>query len=144
MAEGVWVNDGLKQRLKDVLNNPITQLQEWSFLLFVNNITPNRSTLLTDLVEPTWSGYARRGLTASVWTTPVQDGDFVVSTWGVDGFTYTNTDASPTTVYGWAIWDSGLGQLVFAQRFDDVDIRPIGTGEPITVLPRVSLASLAP
>ena len=138
MPDGVVPNEGLARGLQWTLVNPDTTFQAWELLLFTNDITPNAATVAADLVEPSWTSYARVGLTAAAWSSPVVEDNLAVSDWGSEPVVFTNEESDTETVYGCAIFDPQFGVLRFVQRFDAGDIRPIAAGESVSIIPRLT------
>jgi len=71
--------------------------------LFANNFQPDPSTVFSQFLEPTFTGYfpLQVGYAQIV---QVQSGDFKLA---LAGFTVKNYDAAGQTVYGWFLTDSG-------------------------------------
>lgn len=96
--------------------------------LFQNNIVPTPATILTDLVEATFDGYAASA--AVTWGSVVVDpaGNAVV--YG-DAKTFTMTGSTtPNTVYGYYVTNSAGSTLEYLELFDS----PVGFGGPGTTL----------
>jgi len=138
---GVAVDDGLARSLFRVLVNEDTAFMPWSALLFVNDFTPDQSTVLADLVEPSWPGYARVSLTPGDWQPVTLSGHQASSQWGAAPIQWTNAGGVAVTVYGYAIYDPAFGQLKLAQRFDPSDVRSIDPGAVVKVVPVYSAGS---
>jgi hypothetical protein len=85
-------------------------------ILFTNvGLVPNRNTKLTDLTQPTFTGYLP--VSVATWGTPyiAQDNNVHVQGGEVQ---FQPTDATtPTTVTGWALTDTGATQLLGCQLF---------------------------
>jgi hypothetical protein len=82
-------------------------------LLWQNDFYPSRATVLSDLEEPTWSGYSRQSL--SGWSTPqIDDSGQAVTT--SQPVYWTMRDAGQADLYGWAVTDPG-GELLIVTRF---------------------------
>lgn len=138
---GICPDEGLERRLLRLLVNADTEFQPWSALLFVNDFTPDESTTLADLEEPTWLAYSRRSLQADQWQLLGVTANEANAQWGESPIQWDNDSGPDETVYGYAIYDSLLSQLVLVQRFDPSDIREIETGHGIGVLPKFSYRS---
>jgi len=99
--------------------------------LFTNDITPDVNTVVGDLTEATFTGYARATLTA--WLAPHLNVNLQsVLNSPLASF----ATAAPYTVgeqvYGGWIEDAA-GNLAFAFRFDNAPIPMIGAGDAIVV-----------
>lgn len=113
----------------------------WSVRLFQNDITPTAATTLADLVEATFGGYAEITLSSTGWSAPVVVGD-VAQTDHTPAPQWTATGVSAQFVYGWYIYDSSQGELIFIERFSAP--RNMVAGAQLTLDPfRVKLATLA-
>lgn len=135
MPNGICPDDGLSRTLFRILVNPDTELVPWSALLFTNDYTPDESTVLADLTEPTFAGYSRRSVDPATWTAPALVGHYAKSSWGSVPLEWTNGGAVDVTVYGYALYDSLFSRLVLVERFDPDDIRAVAPGDTIKVLP---------
>jgi hypothetical protein len=84
--------------------------------LFTNNVTPQQGTLLGDLTEPAYAGYARQQCTP--WSSEFIDGnqDHVIQGPILDFVMGDN--ALPTTVYGSFLADAAtlVGKDALAER----------------------------
>jgi len=84
-------------------------------LLFVNNAQVGATTVIGDLTEATFPGYAR-GAMANPVTDPTVDSESrTVTEW--DELTFTASGASTEDVYGYAVLDD-VGALLWAEKFD--------------------------
>jgi hypothetical protein len=97
--------------------------------LFTNNNTCTRDTVLGDLTEAAWTGYAAVALTT--WPSAAEQGDGIhaQSTNG-NAPTFLNSTAGNVTFYGGYITDNG-GDLVGAFNTGLVTI-PAGASEIVT------------
>jgi len=90
--------------------------------LFTNNVTPDRDTVLADLTDATWTGYAPITQTFTDYT--------ITGVAGHAGYaiaapiSFSNGSGSPVTTYGYYVTDSGETVLLAAARFD---------GAPLTI-----------
>jgi hypothetical protein len=83
-------------------------------ILFTNNISPTKTTALSALTVPTYTGYASQTIT---WGAAYRDVNLNI---GIDTqlLSWVMGDAlTPTTVYGWAIVDSTGATLYAAELF---------------------------
>lgn len=101
-------------------------------ILFANDAALTKNTILADLTEPTFTGYAIS--TAVTWSVPFND---PLNRTVVAGSSknFICTGGTPDdTIYGYAIVDSTAMDLLFAERFDaPVPIAAVGDG--LTVEP---------
>jgi len=92
------------------------------YRLFVNNITPDRSTTQSSLTEASWSGYSAVALTVSDFTIQSVVGHIGALQAAPIGFT--NSSGSPVTAYGFYVVDDADNKIKQIARFD---------GAPITI-----------
>lgn len=108
--------------------------------LFSNNVTPSDSTVLADLTESTFTGYAAVTLSSGSWTdsgvTAHQD------TFTYLAVTFTNSSGSNATVYGFYITDSGSTKLVGVALFDGSPITITASGGTYTFIPTLQAKSI--
>jgi hypothetical protein len=141
VPSGILPDEGIADQLAYILSATISGVLPWQLLFFTNDVTPTHATVLSDLLEATWSGYARRSLDRSVWTTPTVFGGCATSTYGTDPQQYSVGIVGDVTNYGAALVDASLGVIRWIQRFDDTDIRPLVSGSRWQYLPRYTLTS---
>jgi len=141
MPDQLLPNEGIAQQLASILSAPIPGLLPWTLILWVNDITPDADTVLGDLVEATFPGYARATLSRADWTVPVVHSGCAHSTWGTDPILWFVTGPTSDVVYGYAMVDLILGVLRTVQRFDNADIQPLAPGQRIALLPEYTLTS---
>lgn len=122
----LFPDQGLVYQLGQILQTNV------SYRLFVNNIVPNLSTLLANLTEAAWSGYAA---VPQNWT------DFTI--FGVaahNGFglappiSFSNTSGATVTAYGYFVTDPGNTLLLAVALFDGAPVS-IPTGTSYNVVP---------
>lgn len=81
-------------------------------ILFANNITPNKNTVLADLTQPTFTGYAVFG--PVVWGSVMRDVDGTAIVVG-GSHPFVCSGGTPTDIiYGWALTNSGGTVLIKA------------------------------
>jgi hypothetical protein len=82
-------------------------------VLFTNNLTLTKTTPLSALVQPTYTGYAAVAIT---WGSAVRDssGDIVTLSQAVPIQMGSSSDPE-TTITGYGIEDSGAANLLFAE-----------------------------
>ena len=143
MAEGIIPDEGLAGTLLRTLNPAGVSPGSWRLILWVNDLTPDKDTVVADLVPATWLGYSFVTLDQTKWTAPdVSDGcatsyyDTAPLVWWVTG--------GPTeTNYGYALIDTGPNVIRFVQRFDDSDLAPVVPGSRVVLLPTYTITSAA-
>lgn len=85
-------------------------------MLFQNNVTPTKTTVLADLTIPTYTGYVAQ--TTGTFGAPY------VGTDGLERITapglqfQPSDDATPNTIYGYAITNTAGTVLIAAKKFD--------------------------
>ncbi len=101
------------------------RLQGASLCLFRNNLTPDANTVLGDLTEANFSGYARQ--TLSAWPNSALSGAIARTTHPDKTFLHSGGGVD-NDIYGYYVLDSG-GGLLYADRnaTGPVSITP-GTG----------------
>lgn len=141
MPDQLLPDEGIAQQLASILSAPIPGLLPWTLILFVNDVVPDASTVLGDLVQATFPGYTPATLTRADWTTPTVISGCAHSTWGTDPLLWFVTGPTSETLFGFAMCDLILGVLRTVQRFDDSDIQPLAPGQRIALLPEYTLTS---
>lgn len=136
MPDGVVPDEGLARGLEWTLVNGDTQINAWQLMLFTNDITPTRLTVLDDLVEPSWPGYSRFPLAPQGWELAAVVEGVAVATWGTDPVQFVNSVGPTETVYGCGYVDPLFGVLRYVMRFDPGDIRAVAAGESVQIVPR--------
>lgn len=127
-------NEGKNDLLRYQVKETVPGVNPWTLRLYANDLTPDAETVLSDVEEADWLGYAGVTMTRSVWTSPVLDTEdnFSKSTWGETPTEWTNDDVE-ATVYGCYYTDDDAGVIRGIFRFDTPITIP--TGGSITVLP---------
>ena len=143
MPEGLLPTEGIALQLSAILNEPITGYGNLQVILWVNDYTPTAATTLADLVEATWSGYARKTVVRGSWEAPTVTGACGVTTYTTMPQEWTVTATTTQVNYGWALYDSFHNVLWFVQRFDNADLVPLPVGYTVKLLPRYTLTSAA-
>lgn len=107
-------------------------LFEVKVLLFQNDVTPNRNTVLADLDVATFSGYAT--LTAQTFNPALTDDDGNTRVIGpVCQFTATAATIT-NTIYGYYVTDTAGTLLLGAERFDE-PVEVTGAGDGVALVP---------
>lgn len=100
-------------------------------VLFINSPGLNKATVLADLTQPTYTGYAASALT---WSTPIRNGQNRIATHtGLIPWVM-GDDLLPTTVNGYGITDSAGTALLAAEYFPS----PVGLVDTLSFLGVVS------
>lgn len=135
-----------------VVNQSLNRLMlYWTFLsaaesqkvaLFKNDVAIDQDTVLGDLDEADFPGYARQTV---VWGTPALVLDrYQVSAVGV---TFTqDEDDDPQTIYGYYLpWTAGggSGQMMYVVKFE-TPITMENNGDFIDISPKLSLGAFIP
>lgn len=102
--------------------------------LFTNNVTPGKSSVLSDFTETTTSGYAPYTMSGSSWTT--------TSSGGVNSAVYSEHTFSFTTgatIYGYYVTTiEAIPKLLWVERFSTAPYTlPSGGGE-IAISPSIT------
>jgi hypothetical protein len=88
-------------------------------MLFVNNLSPNKQTLLAALTEASYTGYARQTAT---WSTPARNENNFMSTRSLLMSWQPTDGVTPNTIYGYAILNPA-GTVLLA-----VELLPVPVG----------------
>lgn len=141
MPDQILPNEGIADQLGYILKAPIPGVVPWTLILFTNDIVPDASTVLADLVPATFPGYTPATLDRADWTAPVVLSACAHSTWGTDPIVWFVTGPTTETVYGYAMCDLSFGVIRAVQRFDDADITPLRAGGRLSLLPEYTMTS---
>lgn len=133
VADLRYVGTGLLDGLGDLL---ASWVQAWRFGLFQNDLTPDLSTVLAQIVPATFSGYAGL-LTAAGWTAPALEGNRAVSRPGPLSWTH-DGGAVANWIYGYYV-QTLAGALVLAQRVPNAPAYVGTLGRVVSVAPVLSL-----
>jgi hypothetical protein len=116
------------------------QLDMGTLHLFKNNITPNKNTLLADLVVADFDGYAGKAIAA--WGAEFLD-PLGLATTVAPLQTWTSTgQVTPNTIYGCYYRDAG-GDLVYAEKFANPVFFAI-TGDTLNLVPKYQVGEILP
>ncbi len=119
VSEQEW----LKRVLKDVNNQTLK--------LFVNDLTPSEGTVVGSFTEMSTHGYAAKTLDKTLWTIATASG---VTSATHQQQTWSFTNATSVTVYGYYIVDAVTGTLLYAERFTYAQV-VTGVDTPIKLTP---------
>lgn len=120
----LFPDTGLVYQMSAVLTNKV------NYHLYTNNYTPTLSTVLGDLTEAAWSGYA---------AITQQFSDFTLN--GVaahNGYaiappiTFANSSGVSQTAYGYYVTDHSNATLLAVALFDTPLVLPTGVGGNVT------------
>lgn len=106
-------------------------------LLFVNNLAINEDTVLADLVEATWPGYARS--TACVWGAPIISNETLLPATVSDPKTFVvTTNAGNERIYGFGlVHEAAPDHLIAVELLEEPFIPAAAT--QLTIQPRLGL-----
>lgn len=107
----------------------------WELGLFKSNTTITRATVMGDLTEADFGGYARIALNDFAGATLAGNVASAVST--AEVFAYTSGTAN-ATVYGYFVYDSAAAKLVIAEKFTVAKSMSVA-GDTITITPTDTL-----
>lgn len=110
-------------------------LDSLSVMLYKNNLAPDQDTVLADLEECDFGGYAR--VTALAFGTPHNGPTGAAETVGAEASFVATSGTTPNTVYGWGLVKEGTPDvLIAAEAFAD-PVNIVKTGDGIAVIPVV-------
>ena len=131
-------NEGKTGLLDYQIRTTITGVNPWTLRLFQNNATISETTVLADLTQATFTGYAGVTMTRSSWSSPVIVANHARSTWLLVPTQWVNT-GSTQTIYGCYYTDDDLNVVRGVFKFNTpIVVAPGGT---IAVLPEFSYAT---
>jgi len=115
-------------------------LENWTLKLFKSNTTPAEGDTAGTFTEADFTGYSAKTLTRSVsgstWATPSTAGGTTSSSYAAQ--TFTSSDSTSQTIYGYFIVGATTGTLIYAERFGTA--RNLVSPDTLTVTPRLELA----
>jgi hypothetical protein len=122
----LFPDQGLVYQLQQILTAGV------KYHLFSNNYTPTLDTLLSNLVEASWSGYTAVSLT---WSSYSINGVSSHSGFALASpISFGNSSGSSQNAYGYYVTDSGNTLLLAVARFDAPPV-VIPNGGTATVIP---------
>jgi hypothetical protein len=122
----IYPDEGLVDQLK--LITGVT----YQVCLFVNNITPDRSTVLSSLTEASYSGYTRSTVNSSDWTSSGVVGH--VGYIAAPPVAIANASGTDQSAYGYFITDPTHTRILAIARFDSAP-RTVHNGDSFIVTP---------
>lgn len=123
MPAGVWVDEGLQDGFQALLGASPLRYPD-TFAPFVNNLTPDQNTVLSDLTIA--SDYAFSPIQSS-WTFSTDTTQHLANAQQLFTFDF-SPGLAGTVIYGFALYDSTSGRLRFVQLFDSPYTVPDGGG----------------
>jgi hypothetical protein len=108
--------------------------------LFSNNLTIIRTTVLGDLTEIAYPGYASITLSGAV-DGGIDANNWDTWAWPTATFQATSAPGSPVTAYGYYVTDSGGTTLLWAENFATPQVFTL-SGDGFTLPPTFSFGSL--
>lgn len=108
--------------------------------LYVNDLYPQRSTVLADYTEASFGGYSRRVIDRADWDVATVDDEHkarVQLSAGPETWTPTG---GVETVYGCILVAPDVGKVRYARRFTTPRVLEVGV--PLAVMPVITLASV--
>jgi len=124
--DNIYPNEGLTE----VWSRFIAQ-EQLRLHLFVNNFTPDHATVLADLTEASWTGYAEETIDAADIVTNALLGDIAIMT--LRAYSFANSSGGDVDSWGYYITDDGNTKLIQAVRFDAMRTTP--DGDTVDVIP---------
>jgi len=122
----VYPNEGLVMQLLLIATGQLR------FHLFTNDVDPDRDTVLTDLTEAAWGGYAVHDLDETDFTLNGVAGDtgFIVAAL----IAFANTSGGTVSAYGFYVTDVAETTLLAVTRFDSAPVSKLN-GQSYLVTP---------
>src|SRR5262245_15230529 len=117
MADLVVSNQGEAWALRRMLRRSNADDADAKLRVFVNDYTPNRDSVLADLVEASWSGYAPLTLLADTWTDPASVAGAAESRYGASPVLFTPV-SGVIVAYGAFVTNNAGDVLLWSFRFD--------------------------
>lgn len=133
MADPIYTTEFAIDNL-DGLKAAAGLLENAKLILYKDNITPQKSSQISDFTKANFDGYADKTL---AWLALENRGDERVLTTTLQTYLATG-DTEANTIYGWLITDSGETKLYFA-RLLDTPVTVVQSGDAVRVLPEVVL-----
>jgi len=128
--EIIYPNDAEKVWLEHLLNvaTPADQVLR----LYVNDVTPDESTLFSLLVEASGGGYIEKSITGVLWGVSSDIGGKARAIYANQLFTFTGPLASGATIYGWYLTKEGFDTILAVKRLDN-PFTPVNNGDNLTI-----------
>lgn len=132
---GTIVNNGEKVAL-DYLVGKVTTVRNLILRLYKTNVTPSETTVVGDLTEADFTGYAAITLTGASWTT--SGGDPATGSYAEQTFS-SSADQTPQSVYGYYLTRATDGDLVAAEKFSNGPYVISNNGDTIKLTPTITV-----
>lgn len=107
--------------------------------IFANDLVPQRTTVLANYVEATFTGYSRRNFGRAAWGPSVVGADHVARIMLLGGPQVYTATAGAQLIYGVYIVHPPGDQVVFARRF--AVPREVELGVPFSINPIITMRS---
>jgi len=133
----IMPNSGKMKFLEMALKDAAPNAQ--ALHLFVNNITPSDTSVLSDFTEMTTHGYTALIIPRAGWTVASVDGT-ITATNIQSTFTFTyNSTSGDTVVYGYYITtNDGTEKILWADVLDS-SFMVSSTGQQLKVIPTITI-----
>lgn len=146
-----WVipNEGEVQLLTDLLGGG--SLENWSLRLFKSNTTPAETDTAATYTVADFTGYTSKTLTRTLsgatWATPASgsptnswsaEASVAESAYGASAQTWTNSGATPQTIYGYILVGATSTKLIGAETF--AASRTLNQNDVLNLTPRFGLS----
>ncbi len=129
-------DEGLALNLDTLVRAGLVLDQPLELRLYVNDLVPQRTTVLANFTEASFGGYSRRVIERADWSAAAVAADHVARIARTAGpFVYTPTTAGET-VYGVYLVDVDAGKVRWQGRFATPKVCVIGT--PFRVNPIIT------
>lgn len=131
-------DEGERYFLNLLLRDTVPSTLKFIIGLYRGDWTPNRESVLADVLEANFSGYLPLEADRSVWTAAQTVGGSAQSTYGVL-FQQWIPSSGTQRIYGWYARDEDSNVLLWAERFSAfIDASP---AVPVFLMPVVQLHS---
>lgn len=122
--------------LADLTAGHEPELFPWRVHLFKNDVTVLRGTVVGDMVEADYDGYAAQDLVREEWLPPQLVASTAYATYGTE-FVEFLADSGTQRIYGYYVTPQDDSVLLFGERFDNfIDVSTV-----VPVLLRLTLKS---
>ena len=132
------VPDGAEKIILDLLRN-LTNFNAAVIKLYKNNYTPIDTTVHADFTEANYTGYVAQTLGSGVAATTVSGKAYVPYTQRT--FQVTSSPTVTNLIYGYWIYSSASGSMLWAERFTSAPISMVLAGDTIKLTPTLTLFS---
>lgn len=143
MADTVYVNDdGIKANLDSITGKSVTSIGAGKLRLFKNNVIVSNATVIANLTEADFAGYAAVTLTAATWAAAAAAAHVASSQYGASVTFSRSTTGATQNIYGWYLTDAGGTKLYACANFTGAPIPITNSGDNIAVTPTLTDQSL--